>query len=192
MGRVLALFVVTSGLVACSSSKSTCTPGAQVTCSCAGGVEGVQVCNADGQSFGSCQCPGATTGGSTSGSSGGSTTSGTAGSTTSGSSSGGGSGLGAPCDNTNPCPPSAPLCAKVTGTFCTLYCGEGSTTPPGGDAICLDAGAATGTPACVLTTPSDAGISVYFFSCGLLCGQMNGMEYGNCPSQLSCMNNVCQ
>jgi hypothetical protein len=192
MGRVSALLVLTSALVACSSSKATCTPGAQVTCACPGGAQGVQVCSADGQSLGTCQCAGATTGtgGSTSGSAGSTTTTGGGGSSSSGSA--GGSGLGAPCDTTA-CPPSATQCAQVsgTGTFCTLSCGEGASPPAGGDGICLDAGATTGTPACVLTTPSDAGASVYFFSCGLLCGSMNGMEYGSCPSQLACMNNIC-
>jgi hypothetical protein len=39
----------------CSSSgKEGCVPGQQVTCPCAGGGTGVQVCNADGAAYGAC------------------------------------------------------------------------------------------------------------------------------------------
>lgn len=54
-------------LVACSSSDpaaspapdgkaQSCTPGQQTSCTCAGGATGFQVCDANGASFGSCQC----------------------------------------------------------------------------------------------------------------------------------------
>ena len=193
MVRVSALLVLTSALIACSSSKATCTPGAQVTCACTGGGEGVQICNPDGESFGSCVCAGSTTGSGSSTSGGGGSTSSSGGNGSSTSASAGGSGLGTPCDTTA-CPPTAPECAMVgpTATFCTLGCGEGPTPPTNGDAICLDAGSATGTPACVLTLPSDAGSSIFFWACGLYCGIMSGRDYGSCPSQLTCTSNVCQ
>jgi hypothetical protein len=39
-----------------ASQAEPCVPGRQVTCSCGGGVEGFQTCNADGASFGPCAC----------------------------------------------------------------------------------------------------------------------------------------
>src|SRR5688572_11486563 len=52
--------VVTS---ACGSDESnppgaSCTPNAQQACACPGGDQGVQVCAADGNSFGACDCGG--------------------------------------------------------------------------------------------------------------------------------------
>ncbi len=37
-------------------STAGCVPGAQVSCACLGGGDGVQVCSADGTSFGPCDC----------------------------------------------------------------------------------------------------------------------------------------
>jgi hypothetical protein len=95
-----------------------------------------------------------------------------------------------------PCPAAVPQCVGISGgaaSFCTLSCGEGGATPPdNGDAICLDAGAAMGTPACILQSPSDAGANMFLWSCGLQCGQAGGKEYGNCPSQLVCTGNIRQ
>lgn len=38
--------------------EGACVPGAQATCACPGGTEGVQVCQDDGASFGACTCGG--------------------------------------------------------------------------------------------------------------------------------------
>src|SRR5205814_5746430 len=46
-----------------SSGGNACTPNQQVSCDCAGGTKGVQVCAADGRSFETCQCGGNTGGG---------------------------------------------------------------------------------------------------------------------------------
>ena len=51
----IALSLVFSG-AGCGSTPSTCVKGAQTACACPGGTTGVQVCSADGTSFGSCQC----------------------------------------------------------------------------------------------------------------------------------------
>jgi MYXO-CTERM domain-containing protein len=37
-------------------SSGTCVPGQQTACACAGGAEGVQVCDATGDAFGKCTC----------------------------------------------------------------------------------------------------------------------------------------
>jgi hypothetical protein len=39
-----------------ASQPEPCVPGRQVSCPCAGGGEGIQTCNADGASFGPCEC----------------------------------------------------------------------------------------------------------------------------------------
>jgi len=62
--RPMRLVVVTlfALLVACASQAApskpapACEPGRQVTCPCAGGGEGVQVCAATGASYEACQC----------------------------------------------------------------------------------------------------------------------------------------
>lgn len=59
-------------------STGTCTPNQQVECPCPGGTKGVQVCNAEGNGFDTCQCGtggsgGGGAGGSTAGAGGGST-----------------------------------------------------------------------------------------------------------------------
>lgn len=57
---------------ACGSSGGAtaggCVPNAQVSCACLGGTTGIQVCGADGKSYGACQCGSTTsgTGGTTS------------------------------------------------------------------------------------------------------------------------------
>jgi hypothetical protein len=70
VGMVL---VTGMSIVACSSSSSSsntsgdsgssapaCTPGVQVSCACVGGAKGAQACNADGHSYGMCQCASST------------------------------------------------------------------------------------------------------------------------------------
>jgi len=56
-GALGAAGVVTACSTSPSSNQNTvCTPGAQVSCACVGGVMGAQVCSADGKSYGMCQC----------------------------------------------------------------------------------------------------------------------------------------
>jgi len=54
------LFVVVSGvmLMSCSDEheRGPCVPGATQLCFCAGGAQGSQVCNDDGESWGVCEC----------------------------------------------------------------------------------------------------------------------------------------
>ena len=59
--RSVAIAAVLVLATACgSTAKSSCTPGAQQTCGCIGGAQGVQVCMPDGTAFGSCMgCPAA-------------------------------------------------------------------------------------------------------------------------------------
>jgi hypothetical protein len=67
--RVVFVAALASLLVACSSSSSpsSCVPGASVSCSCANGKTGAQVCASDG-TLGACSCDtGTGTGGSGSG-----------------------------------------------------------------------------------------------------------------------------
>jgi cysteine-rich repeat protein len=45
-----------------SSGGAVCVPGAQTSCACPGGAQGVQVCNADGRSLGACECAGSGSG----------------------------------------------------------------------------------------------------------------------------------
>src|SRR5450631_2697185 len=59
----LAVTAVAVSVVACSSNGSgggstapPCNPGASVSCACAGGTMGAQVCNTDGHTYGMCQC----------------------------------------------------------------------------------------------------------------------------------------
>ena len=79
--RLLPLGLALAALSNCSSRTNTCSPGQSLTCVGAGGCQGGQVCNANGQSFGACQCAqGSTSSGSAS-----------TGTTSSGSSTGGGS-----------------------------------------------------------------------------------------------------
>ncbi len=52
----LALTTLFIGLApSCSSHDESCAPGQQVTCPCAGGGTGVQVCSADGSGYDACQ-----------------------------------------------------------------------------------------------------------------------------------------
>ncbi|HAA54360.1 MAG TPA: hypothetical protein DCE42_06370 [Myxococcales bacterium] len=55
-----------NGAQICTNGSTTnaCTPGATQSCACVGGTSGAQTCNADGQSWGVCQC---VTGGCTQG-----------------------------------------------------------------------------------------------------------------------------
>ena len=88
--RVVFVAALASLLVACSSSSSpsSCVPGASVSCSCANGKKGAQVCASDG-TLGSCSCDtGTGTGGS------GSATGGSTGSSASGGSTGHGGAVG--------------------------------------------------------------------------------------------------
>ena len=91
--RVVFVAALASLLVACSSSgsPSSCVPGASVSCSCANGKTGAQVCASDG-TLGSCSCDtGTGTGGNgsgTGGASGSGGTTGTGGSTGHGGASG--------------------------------------------------------------------------------------------------------
>src|SRR5687767_8684156 len=57
--KVRALVVsllVAAGARAAAAQPRACVPGAQVECSCMGGVKSVQVCAGDGASFLPCQC----------------------------------------------------------------------------------------------------------------------------------------
>ncbi len=77
--------------------------------------------------------------------------------------------------------------------FCTIGCGEGADAfPDGGDQLCEATPALGGTPSCVdtlSTVNSDAG---YTFYCGLLCGNLDGVDEGTCPAKLTCTENICQ
>ncbi len=88
IGIALVLVVLPWG---CSSDggdgDNQCTKGQQVSCDCAGGLKGTQVCGADG-SFGMCSCGGGTAGSSNGGSAG------TSNGGSSGSSNGGSAGAG--------------------------------------------------------------------------------------------------
>ena len=39
------------------AATRACTPGKQESCSCLGGVQGVQICKDDGSGLGKCECP---------------------------------------------------------------------------------------------------------------------------------------
>ncbi len=90
---------------ATSTGSRTCTPGQQVSCACAGGASGVQVCASDGSGFGPCT-------GCTSGSS-------------SGSGSGSGSGGCVPLSKSQVCADGGVYCgAHTDGCGGTVDCGS--------------------------------------------------------------------
>jgi hypothetical protein len=120
MKTVACVVAVVCALIAAScgsSSKSTCTSGASVSCSGPGGCTGGQVCNSDGTSFSACECGGA---GTSSGSSGGNPSSGAGSGATSsgGSSSSGGPSSGGSDD--------ASGCALVLATNYDQSCSKGT------------------------------------------------------------------
>ncbi len=57
-----------------TSSGTSCVPGQQIACSCGGGMEGFQVCNAEGAGYGPCSCGGAGGAGGAGGGAGGAAT----------------------------------------------------------------------------------------------------------------------
>jgi hypothetical protein len=143
-----------------------------------------------------------TTGGDTGGDAGDS------GGTSGGTSSGGmpvtGTPLGQICDQLHACH-DAQDCVSAGGSgstsFCTIECGVSKGTakvpPDGGPQLCAQAPviggtpATGGTPACDLTVKNKDGTLTW--DCGLECGTAMGMDYGGCPSGLSCSTkNICQ
>lgn len=119
----------------------------------------------------------------------------------------GGSTLGVVCTVANPteCGTDAPACVffenGATTGFCSKDCGTVPDTgdnpptsaPTGGDAICQQDYSNEGTPACVLFDGMMIdGSGEVPFSCGILCGMAGGMNFGNCPTGLTCGgNNLC-
>jgi hypothetical protein len=110
MRSTLAMVMILLGLPACGSvqteaasttATTTCLPGEQRACACAGGATGTQVCAADGKSLGACACAGA--GGGTTSTSTTSTHAGGAGGATH---AGGAGGAAAECATDVDCDPS--------------------------------------------------------------------------------------
>jgi hypothetical protein len=110
-------------------------------------------------------------------------------------------GLGAVCDQTHMCPATgATQCAALSMTathgFCTLSCGQTPSTatqpPANGDTMCAASTPASpdGKPLCAIHGP--AMNNKFTWYCVLGCGTLNGMNLGQCPGGLACMNNVCQ
>lgn len=120
-------FGTSSGSTSSSSSSSSgdvylCVPGQQIACACPGGAMGVQVCAADGQSYGGCmECSGGAggsggTGEASSSSSTSSSSSGMGGVGGVGGSAGAGGQGGAPvaCSDVTSCPGEDTVCAWRT------------------------------------------------------------------------------
>jgi hypothetical protein len=167
-------------LVAAACADDACTPGAQVSCDCPGGDEGVQVCAADGNSYEACSCntgsgPTSSSGTTTSGGGG-------AGGGTSSSTTGSGGNGGVECElNGEPCAPwcIAPAIAPSNGVCVTL----------GADTECnpvTNAGCAT-------MAGAACDISGNGFSCKPppnimnVCGVCGGPDSGSCRGGQTCI-----
>ncbi len=108
------------------------------------------------------------------------------------------SGLGASCTgsgsgNASLCGSADPVCVTLNGSnyFCTELCGSGAgsgSAPSGGDAICMMQ-QTTGTAACAL---HGQGSGTVPWACGILCGTSGSANFGNCPTNLTCVSNFCQ
>ena len=107
--------------------------------------------------------------------------------------------LGKVCMADTDCPVQAPACARVSGTathgWCSNTCGTSTDVqmpPANGNAMCAAAYDGTsGTPACALhDNASPAG--TFNWSCGVLCGTIQGQEAGTCPTGLTCTDSLCQ
>jgi len=196
-------------LSACTSR--VCTPGASVSCVGMASCQGYQVCNADGQTLGSCECGSGTssTGGSSTGSS-----------STGGSNSGGTTGACAialdqtefiPCDGGSMCGAGLRCVADVvfTGMYCEYSCATSADCPdwttvctdgncvidlcgPGTgngayDGICNSAGFNDGT--CFPYDPSgDGGNAAYGFcqQAGTISTVGQTCDYHRCPADDLC------
>lgn len=139
----IALLAVGFALAAACGSKAlsfspptiVCEAGRQAACPCPGGAQGVQTCQPDGASWGTCEgCGGSGTG------TGGATTTTTTSSTTTSSSSSsassstgtGGADAGQHCTTTADCPPAISLCATTTctaGVCGVVYAPAGEPAP---------------------------------------------------------------
>ncbi len=97
---------------------------------------------------------------------------------------------------------SAPDCialdAAATHGFCTFECAVTATTAqpaPADHQACADAYAGTvpdqGTPQCALYVDQGQP-AMRHWSCGILCGTYQTMDFGGCPPDLTCTANVCQ
>lgn len=85
-----------SGTSASTTGPTGCVPGMSIDCTCPNGAMGAQVCNADGSSYGPCECTGGDTGTGT--------TDGTSGTSGNGDGSTGGTTTGAACEDPGPEP----------------------------------------------------------------------------------------
>jgi hypothetical protein len=133
--------------------------------------------------------------------------------------SGSGSGDSSLCPGTDPI---CTMVFQSVGFFCTESCGYGSCAPggtfgsdncycngagcpnqgsagayaqppAGGDAICaMQKSMTTATHACLLVSDGPNAGSAMAWSCGLYCGSAGGSDYGNCPSNMTCVANLCQ
>jgi len=118
--RSLVLLALSALTPSCGSTliTETCIPGEQTACACAGGVMGFQVCQDDGEAYGSCICGSGGSGGSAAAGGEGGTPAGGAGGTPMGGAAGaGGSPMGCV---------SAADCAALTDACNTGVCINGS------------------------------------------------------------------
>jgi hypothetical protein len=113
------------------------------------------------------------------------------------------------CDNATACPTTDLSCVAVSSTatqgWCTIGCGStpwtGTGEPPAptdGDAVCAAGFVGTspteGTPACTIYAPNAAAPNTTMadWSCGIVCGMVQTMDFGGCPSGMTCTSNLCQ
>ncbi len=92
---------------------------------------------------------------------------------------------------------SACAAGGTAGSADCLDTGSSTPTPPaGGDAICqglAEGAGGTGTGACILSGPGPgSGSSAVQWGCGILCGQNGSANQGDCPSDLTCTDGICQ
>jgi hypothetical protein len=105
-------------------------------------------------------------------------------------------GLGKICTGPADCPASAPICGSLGGAmFCTAQCASqaGSGQPPtNSHATCMAFTDTGGTPTCsILQAPSGSNTNYTYF-CGIQCGTYMSMNFGTCPTGLTCTGNLCR
>lgn len=109
--------------------------------------------------------------------------------------------LGKLCMADTDCPPEAPTCVTYNGVDgqCTLECGTSTAAdmpPQGGNTTCAaQYDGTSGTPFCVgndaMGTPPVCPDGTCTWVCGVVCGEFQGMQFGDCPNGLTCASNVC-
>jgi hypothetical protein len=97
--------------------------------------------------------------------------------------------IGTACSGVVACPADVEACVSLVeagATFCTKQCGhtDEQMPPASGNATCQEGYTGTATPACGLAMPAEGGGFDWY--CGLACGMPGGMDFGTCPSNLTC------